>query len=303
MIGCRQILIGVIPRMFFLCLLLLPDLAYGLTISPLRQTITLDHGKKQEISVRLRNEETSEIMVTPMVEAFRLEERTGRPIFGVKDEAIQWVTSTWSNIRLRPGEEREAVFVIQAPANAEPGGHYLGLFLAGAPLGGGLSAGARVGSLLFLYVAGEVSEKLETVQFSSEANWNLYGPVRLTLKLRNSGTIHVIPDGNVTIETRSGRIVAERGINQDRRKVLPGDDWVGEYVFDGLSPSDLGKLTVTARIEYGLGAQKIIERTDFWRLPIVTILILICVAAGAIAAVIARRSRQRGMTNSYEDIS
>jgi len=133
-----------------------------------------------------------------------------------------WVVFDQQEFVLQPKEERNVVFSIVIPENAEPGGHY-GTVLAGskAVIGKemtGAAIAARVGSLVLLSVPGEVKQDLVVSEFSAPS-YSEYGPIPFIVKFENKGTVHVKPTGYITVTNWLGKKVGDVGFAS--RNVLP----------------------------------------------------------------------------------
>lgn len=266
----------------------------GMTISPLRQSLILDPGGKETISIVVKNDTTSAVRIVGDIDAFSIDEKTGRPIFGRTDEAESWIDARDARATLQGGEEKELVFHITVPPDAVPGGHYLGLFARTEPPQGVVGIGSRVGSLLFLYVGGEVQEILTRTAFTTDRSWYTKGPAKIFLQMVNSGSIHSVPTGIVRVETWRGRTVASFPINPNKRKILPGGAWDEAYTVDQFALKDTGPLLVTVLLRYGIMNQEQSDVLAMWFLPLPLLafgILLLCVFVFLLYRSGARRSR------------
>lgn len=251
----------------------LAESAQALTISPLRHTVVIDPGQSQTVILTITNDSDKTISFTPEIDAFQLEAQTGTAIFGARDEAVSWVEPAERQLTVRPGATRAIAFRINVPKEAEPGSHYLALFVSQAPAVGTIGVGARVGALLFLHVAGEVREELTREDFFSTRAWYTKPPLTLSLWLRNNGTIHVVPVGEVLLQ-KGGRVIDRQNLNTGERKILPGARWEENYQFEKLAWRDVGRIEAVASLQYGLTRQPIVDRVAFWYLPAGLLLVI-----------------------------
>lgn len=250
-----------IPAFFFI-----PVNVEALTISPLRHTVVIDPGQSQTVSLTITNDGNKTITLVPEIDAFQLDPQIGTAVFGARDEAVSWVEPAERQLTVRSGATRETVFQINVPKEAEPGSHYLALFANQAPAAGTIGVGARVGALLFLHVAGEVREELTREDFFSTRAWYAKPPLTLSLWLRNNGTIHVVPVGEVLLQ-KGGQVIDRQSLNTGERKILPGARWEESYQFEKLAWRDVGRIEAVASLQYGLTRQPIVDRVAFWYLP------------------------------------
>lgn len=256
----------IITSGILLSFFVLAGFTQALTISPLRHTVVVDPGQSQTVNLTITNDSDKTITFVSEIDAFQLDPQTGQAVFGVRDEAVSWVEPAERQLTVRPGATREAVFQINVPKEAEPGSHYLALFVGQAPAAGTIGVGARVGALLFLHVAGEVREELTREDFFSARAWYAAPPLTLSLWLRNNGTIHVVPAGEVLLQ-KGGRVIDRQSLNVGERKILPGARWEESYQFAHLQWRDAGRIEAVASLEYGLTHQPIVDRLTVWYLP------------------------------------
>ena len=258
---------GIVAGIFFIFFLILP--ARAITISPTRQTIVVDPGKEQTVRFTIENPGQEFLTVTPTVDAFSLDEKTGRPLFGVTDVATTWVTPADRSFVLRPKQRAEIPFDVVIPVDAEPGAHYLGLFVQvkASNAEGAIGVASRIGSILFLHVGGEVVEEVQRESFTAVRVWNFTTPIEAELRLKNNGSIHAIPVGKVEVSTQFGGVREVLPLNAAQRKILPGAVWSETYMIPHLRWRDTGPITLTASMEYGLNKKIIIDRVQVWYLP------------------------------------
>lgn len=246
---------------------LLPINVFAITLSPTKQTVIMKPGKSELIKFEIKNDsETTKVMI-PELEGFKIDEKTGRPIFGQRDDAISWITPAKNEIILKPGGKGSFTFSVRVPPDAITSGHYIALFAKEKNIGGQIAVSPRVGSLLFLYTEGKINEDLYLISFDYKKNKK--DSVKLFLDLKNTGNIHLVPEGEITIRNWSKKILTKLNINELNRKVLPNGLWSGEYSIPlKYGISDTGLLYAEVDIQYGLTKQKIGATTSFWYFPI-----------------------------------
>lgn len=254
----------------FSCFILfgVSSLARALTISPPRQSLIVDPGNTGTALVTVQNNTTNTVHIVGEVDAFRIDEKTGRAIFGMTDEAKEWVDTSKASLYLPPKVEGNLIFKITVPRDAKPGGHYLGLFVSDNSKGNGIGIGSRVGSLLFFYVGGIVHENLTRVSFAPTAEWYKKGPIEFVIRLKNNGSIHIVPKGAVSIQNSRGRIIKTLEVNLENRKILPGGEWSESYIFESPEWRDIGKIQAIANLQYGIGnKERLSDIATSWYLP------------------------------------
>lgn len=256
-------------------------------MSPLRQTIVVDPGSSARIVVDVRNESTSMVTVRPIIDAYTIGDN-GQAVFGQQVSALDWVGVEAERYQISAGETQSIPFIIHVPASAEPGGHYLALFMASDPAEGAVRVESRVGSLLMLYVAGEVIERLDVTTIQSPPVVRRM-PSTVQLELKNTGTIHVVPEGDVLVRNWRGTVVTSTILNAKQRKVLPYASWTDSVIISSPSWSDVGPLTITANVSYGVTGQFVRAQKTIWYLPVRLYVVVATGIAIMILFVIGRR--------------
>lgn len=257
---------------FFVCLLfsfLLLSEVSAVEISPVRQTLIIGPGESGTAKVQVLNDESVSKVYVPEVDAFTIDEKTGAAIFGAQEEAKDWIRAEPSRLELAPGGRGEFTYIVSVPQNAEPLSRYLGLFVKQEPESGQVAVGSRAGSLFFLHIAGPVFEELSEEEFKTDKKVGLSAPVVVETKLRNNGTIHLIPEGTVKLKNSEGEVLHEFGINPEQRKVLPGGVWQAYFdLTEKVLGVEMGKLNVEADVTFGQTKKNIKLNHTFWFIPL-----------------------------------
>lgn len=254
----------------------------GLEVSSPIYDYTIKPGAVQQDIIKIKNVGAATQTFYPEVRDFKPLNETGAPDFlKVGDNngnfsLVNWISFTNQAITLKPNESTAFNFNITVPAAAEPGGHYGGiLFSTKAPdvSGTGVGISSEVGSLILVRVAGNAKEALSVKQFSTSKNLYEEANVPFTIRLENTGNVHVQPKGVVTIKNMIGGQVAALDVNQLGSNVLPQS----VRAFDGTwkdAGFKLGLYTATLVVNYGNPAQSVTSQISFWIVPWKTLLVL-----------------------------
>jgi hypothetical protein len=242
--------------------------AKAVIISPTRQTIVVKPGEARTVKVLVENNEQKKIIFTPEVDSFSVDSKTGAAIFGAGDEAVEWVAAEPKELALASGEKGEFVFDIAVPVGQEAYSHYLALSAKESAGAGQIGVGSRAGSLLFLHVAGTVHEELVRQKFVTDKKFYFNPPIVLSVELKNAGTIHVVPAGEIVLKDKNGTAIGSFPLNNANRKVLPGESWQAKYsiqeeVLQGYS----GKVEIESVINFGQSQKQIVIKNNFWLIP------------------------------------
>ena len=239
--------------------------SHAFQVSPVRQTIVLDPGSTQIIPLTVINDSDAQQIFTPELSAFGVDSKTGSPIFDQPDEATGWFRVLPERLLLQPGQTGTFSFTVSIPGAAEVKSHYLGLFARAQPTHGQIGVSTRLGSLLFLHISGEAREELVRRTFDSNVFFSRDGRASVQLALENVGTIHVVPDGVVTVRNRSGQTIQTFPLNPDGRKILPGGMFEASYSVEGVG--DIGPVHVSVDLGYGATKKELHDTTTFWYVP------------------------------------
>lgn len=170
------------------------------------------------------------------------------------------------------GERARIPVTITVPPNADPGGYYGSVLVSTVRDPGSSDSAAprspiiaRVGSLVFLTVAGDIERVGQTLEVSTIGGkwWYESGPVDMGVLYENKGSVHLNPYGEISIKNMFGEEVGF--VELKPWFVLPSSLRVREVTWD--REFLLGRYTVTARINRGY--DNVIDEvtTSFWVLP------------------------------------
>ncbi len=240
---------------------------FAFSVSPLKQTMIVAPGSEVEFSIDVINDSTEVKSFLPEVEGFEVDSETGSANFGNFSDAQNWTKVGSSKLTLQPNEKGGVKFLFDVPESAQPGAYYLGLFAKEVNAGGQVSLSSRVGSLLFLYVEGEVREDLVRTNFSASKKVFFSQEFEIALDLENKGTIHVIPRGQVVFKNILGQEVGKVYLNLDQRKVLPRGVWHETLKIETNDPRAIGPIKAELTVVYGLTQNQISDITSFWYFP------------------------------------
>jgi hypothetical protein len=270
------------------------DAANGLQISPALVELDAEKGKTYTVELKVLNVTGSNLSFTSTVNDFAAKDETGTPSILLNETtplptSIQTWVETIPAFSLAPHQTQTIEASISVPANAEPGGHYgIIRFSGSAPsltsTGVGLSASA--GTLFLVRVAGDITEHLNLITFeATDANGNPhnlfeYGPINFLTRFQNTGNVHVIPSGKITVHDIFGNSVATMDVNDQNGNILP--DSIRRFESSFNKQWLFGHYTADISIAYGTTGGAIVESTSFWVIPWKLILIGLAILATVI---------------------
>lgn len=180
-----------------------------------------------------------------------------------------------SRFTLGLGERAKIPVTISIPPDAEPGGRYGSVLVTTIRDDGDKNADeapatrspiiARIGSLFFITVPGDIERAGETTGLSLIENhwWYEKGPINLAITYENTGSIHLAPYGELRVNNMFGE---EVGFSQlDPWFVLPKSLRTREITWD--REFLLGRYKATVFINRGYDDVVDTHTVTFWVLP------------------------------------
>lgn len=266
------------------------------TIIPPSFELFANPGDTLKEKIKVRNETAFPIDYSISNEDFQADGDTGA-VDLVKTEANKtyslssWINVDSNQISVPAHSEQDITFEINVPNGAEPGGHYGAVTIESVPgnTPGAANVAVKQASLILLRVSGNVTEKASAVSFTAP-KYSEYGPIPLTLLVKNTGDVHINPQGTVIITDIFGAKVDEFPLNG--ANVLPGAERL--MLTNWTNKNPIGRFTATVVATYGESRQPLTATTTFTVFP-KPLAIGIGIAAGCIVllALIAFAGRKR----------
>ncbi len=255
----------------------------GVTLRPATVEETLDPGAIVQHTITVRNESDAD-QVYYLSTRDIIGVRDGNvPVFADEDaepsplELSQWVTLPFETMAVPARSEALFTFNLEVPKDAPPGSHFAGIFVSMDPprlRESGAAIGYEIGTILIMRVSGEVIEKAEVRQFSTDQY--VYGSpnVAFNAKIENSGNTLIRPIGPVEIRNMFGqRVDNEMMFNEAAGGVYPRSSREFDFTWQG-EPPGFGRYTALLSAVYGEeGAKQTMSSSvTFWILPMNIIL-------------------------------
>ena len=248
-------------------------------------------GETQAGVVKVYNETLDTIFLEASIEGVTAGEKFGQPLYLPPEEAgshLNWFSLSQTELTLNSQQVAIVPFEVIVPSNTVPGGYYAVIFWAAGASNeqdSQVVVGSRVGTLIFIKVTGDLVEAGSIENFQVNPQSVLYQfPASFAFDFVNSGNIHLIPEGTITVKNFLGKekILA---INESRRFILPNSSrlletfWgnsAGKGIFTNffkqlefeLSNLTIGKHTAILDITYGSNKNAISQEIEFWVWPV-----------------------------------
>lgn len=249
----------------------------AITLSPPIIDTSAMPGETITPQVSVSNEGTQPITLNGSVEAFRASERPGVAEFFPSDNGLPtWINLEEKEILLKPGESKKIMLTIRVPLNTEPGSYYAAIFwstTSGPNPGSGAAVMSRLGTLIFLRVQGNTTEKLEILSFSPVKNIFWSWPAAFSASVKNTGNVHLVPRGELIIRSWSGKQIAILPWNESGLRVLPGSErkmeqiWREKNLWEELKAGIWLRYSATLHLSYGAPIKETGDFVSFWFFP------------------------------------
>lgn len=204
------------------------DQALNLTVSPPVIELIASPGEQVIERFRVRNNNSEPVVL--QIEARRLisDPTEGSPVpeNEAQGEELQWVTFDRPEFTANPLEWQDITFTIDIPEDAAYGYYYV--FRISPKEGAQIeTTGATVqGELLVVTLLNVLQDgalsTTELVSFGAENAVSEYLPVDFNVRLKNTGNIHVKPQGNIFITRGGGEEISILEVNPGVGSILPG---------------------------------------------------------------------------------
>lgn len=285
----------------------------ALTLVPPSLEYSAVKGQTFESKVKLFNNDSRQLTLTPSTANFSAKDETGEPDFAFDAPATDlasWIQVSTQPFTIAPGESREIPFKIVVPNDAEPGGHYAGIFFGSggqASQGGQIGLQSKLGSLIIMRVDGVVREAASIASFGVKHGKTLSRlPATFNVRVQNSGNVHIRPQGTILIKNLFGGQTETLSVNESNGAVLPNSirsfDATWSKTSDAATSSgwfnelkaqwrnfSFGPYTATVTLTYGQNNQSLVASTKVtiipWRLMLVELVILALVVIAIVFGV------------------
>ena len=257
----------------------------AIQISPVLIELNADSGQSYKIKLTLTNVSTGPLVLIPEVNDFKSKDETGTPeiIFDQNEESDNFSMKAWISppprLQLKAKESKTVEVSVNVPKGAEPGGHYGVVRYSGISPGledTGVALSASVGVLLLGRVNGNGNENLSVEQFfieqgGKQKSFVEKAPFAIVERLKNDGSVHLKPSGDVTVKNMFGSVVGSVKVNDPAKNVLP--DSIRRFEQGFTSKFMIGRYTAHLNLGYGTSGQVLQSSTSFWVIPYKLILI------------------------------
>ena len=296
--------------------------ASGLSISPLRQQLSLSPGGTSQSEITLKNITGGPVTAIPTLRDFTSDGVDGNPkILSTNQNSpssIRSFVTGLNKISLATGEQKTFSIGLRVPSTATPGAYFGLIEYQAIPANNGAQPGenskvaltAAVSQLIFITVPGNVTQLMQVKSINvyhdtkgTDAGLFFTSPPKsIGVDVANLANAFEQPYGTLQIQSSGGKVQSYYQVNNGvtRGIVLPNSTRV--FINPIKKVTTPGPYTVVASITYGSGGSNIlVAKKTFWYIPmwlIIVALVVILILIG-IVAFLFRRYR-RGRVSKYK---
>lgn len=267
------------------------DTPHGITVDPAFQEIVIDkETNTKDFSVSLRNTtESSVILRIQTLDFGSLDESGGIAFLGAtSDLTRQYAIASWVRpekdvIILEPNESKSIRITIENRESLSAGGHYGALTFQteekslqnDTEIKDVIAINQLFSTLLFVKKIGGEIYHLELKESKYE-NSPLFFQNILRIRFQNSGNIHLVPRGVVSIMDPLKRVVAQGVLNEESSIILPETFRVYPIQIRTLAPLFVpGMYTLDVSYRYDGKEDFSYDKQQFFFIPLSNILAIL----------------------------
>ena len=200
-----------------------------LVTSPLPINLVTEPGKTITTELKVKNGGIQPETLKIDLMKFKAYEESGKPELlepEPGDEFLQWVTFSESSFTLAPDEWKTITATFTVPETASFGYYYAFVFsrsqntqdLASSQTA--VVGGTAVLALLEVRVP-DAKREVTVTEFSTDQSFYEFLPAAFSVKLKNTGNVHVAPRGNIFIQQGAAKDIAILEVNSEKGNILP----------------------------------------------------------------------------------
>ena len=200
----------------------------NLTISPSLLDLTTTPGGKLQERIRVRNNSTSPLNLSVQVSKLTVGD-DGQPTPAQPsdtDSFLSWLKFDNQKFTAQPNEWTDVNFTITTPPDSAYGYYYLlrispDLSAASTTNSATVQGELAVPILLTVQKDGAIAQA-KLLDFKTDNFISQYLPVNFSVKMANSGNIHIRPKGNIFISGQGVKQLGTIDVNFEEGTIIPG---------------------------------------------------------------------------------
>jgi hypothetical protein len=242
----------------------------GIAVHPSNFDITAVTDKNSTGVITVDNLTDQPLQIIVVLRNFTAQGEEGSVNLTAEDTTYslaKWIKVTPATVEINAHSSQNFAFTIEAPKNAEPGGHFGSIVFTTAPSkdlkGSGAALSQEVASLILFKIPGDTKEQAVLESFTTDKSFYEFGPVTFEARVRNEGGVHIAPAGSIVVRGWFGQKFI---IPLEMRNVLP--DSVRRIPSTLKNKLLFGNFTATLIATYGTKGQQLYQTTEFSAFPV-----------------------------------
>lgn len=200
-----------------------------LITSPLPINLSAEPGSQVSAPIRVKNDGTVTERLGVSLMKFGAYGENGAPQLMDKepgDEFFSWVSFSEKEFSIEPGEWKSVTATFDIPSTAAFGYYYAVVFsragetAAVKPGETAITGGTAVLILLEAKVK-DAKRQVEIAEFSADRKWYEFLPSTFTIRLKNTGSVHIAPRGNLFVGRAGEKNADFLEVNLEKGNILP----------------------------------------------------------------------------------
>ncbi|MBP7060581.1 MAG: hypothetical protein KBA91_01210 [Candidatus Moranbacteria bacterium] len=200
-----------------------------LITSPLPISLSGEPGTSISTDLKVKNGGLGTETLKVSIMKFRAYEDSGKPQLMERedgDDYFDWVHFSEPTFTLAPNEWKTVTATFDIPKEAAFGYYYAFVFSRAvdeSPVGEKQTAivGGTAVLVLFEAVVPNAKRQVEVAEFSLDHTFYEFLPTVFTVRLKNTGNVHIAPRGNIFIDRGSQKDITILEINREKGNILP----------------------------------------------------------------------------------
>jgi hypothetical protein len=279
--------------------------SFDLTVSPVFFDLSANPGDNLTNKIRVRNNTQEDAVITIGLKKFTSDSNGDLTLSDLNDNTISWIKFKSNTFVAKTNEWVDVPFEVSIPKDAAFG-YYWAVTLSETANGTTTKTGTQLTGVSAIPILLDVKKqgaKAEgkIVEFKTSSYINEYLPVDFTVRVQNTGNIHIRPQGNIFLRGGGDKDLAILNVNNAQGAIIPNgqrsfiEEWSDGFlvrepiVVDGQAKLDkngkpeqkltinwdkltsfrIGKYTADVILVFDNGTRDVSmeAKTDFWVFP------------------------------------
>jgi hypothetical protein len=225
--------------LFLLVVLFFPSVSFAQTTnaesglrlitSPLPINLVTEPGKSITTELKVKNGGAQDETLKIELMKFKAYQENGKPQLLERepaDDFLDWVTFSEPTFTLAPDEWKTVVATFTVPDTASFGYYYAFIFSRAADAAAPESRETAIvgGTAVLVLLEARIPDakrEITVAKFSADKKFYEFLPATFSIRLENTGNVHIAPRGNIFIDHGRTKDIAILEVNSEKGNILP----------------------------------------------------------------------------------